>query len=267
MNKTTIILPISRDKYIDRIFSSLELLECDRSLTNLLVIVDSRDNQNLYLKARNLTNEIKFKEKLCFAFSDDGSGDIDTIDGRRIRISNIHNQFRVILKTSNLKNSDFIFGIEDDTLFPEDSLLKFQNFYSLNPHAGFIEGLELGRHSCTYAGAWKVDDVYTTSSFTSISEEDVQKGVSSIDSGGFYCFMTRLETYTNHLFKPFENNDLGPDADFGISLRRNGFENFIDSSVNCIHLSGEDSIFYPKYKIQQVEVYKDSRRWKQKIVA
>ena len=265
--KTTIILPVSRHEHINRIFSSLELLECDKRQTNLLVMVDARDDISLFLKARNLTNESKFNEKLCVFYDDDFSGDTDTIKGRRIRISNIHNQIRSIL-TSDYKfaKSNYIFGVEDDTIVPPDALIKLHHGYMIYPNAGFIEGLELGRHSDTYVGAWRVDDIYTTSSFTSLSEQDISGEIQPIDSGGLYCFLTKYHAYIDHIFKPFENNDLGPDANFGISLRRDGYENFIDTSIRCIHLSGNDRIVYPKNKIVQIEVRKNKHGWTQRTI-
>lgn len=261
----TIILPVSREEYLNRIFASLELLDCSGVTTNLLVIVDSKD-ENLFVKTRNFVEESKFKERLCVLF-EDSDGDKDSILVRRLRISAIHNQFKKelnILK-SKLDIVHYVFGIEDDTLVPEDSLKKLLKGYSLNKGVGFIEGVELGRWGATYVGAWKCDDIYNPTRILSLSEQEASGGLQAIDSGGFYCFLTKLDTYLEHEFKPYENNALGPDADFGLSLRRNGYQNYIDTSIQCVHLDGENRIFYPKDKIQQIEVYKIGQSWFQRL--
>jgi len=48
----TIILPISREQHLLKVFASLELLECERDRTSLLAFVDG--DADLFLTARNL---------------------------------------------------------------------------------------------------------------------------------------------------------------------------------------------------------------------
>jgi hypothetical protein len=61
--RTTIVLPVSREQHLLRVFASLENLECDRERTGFLVFVDGEPE--LYLVARNLVEHSKFSEKLC----------------------------------------------------------------------------------------------------------------------------------------------------------------------------------------------------------
>jgi hypothetical protein len=48
----TIILPISREQHLLKVFASLELLECERDWTSLLAFVDG--DADLFLTARSL---------------------------------------------------------------------------------------------------------------------------------------------------------------------------------------------------------------------
>jgi hypothetical protein len=57
-------------------------------------------------------------------------------------------------------------------------------------------------------------------------------------AAGLYCSVTKAEHYLQHIFKPF-GDILGPDVDFGIALRQQGLRNYIDYSVDCAHLNGE----------------------------
>jgi hypothetical protein len=55
---TTIILPISREQHLLKVFASLELLECDRQRTSLPAFVDGESD--LFMTARNLVEQSKF---------------------------------------------------------------------------------------------------------------------------------------------------------------------------------------------------------------
>jgi hypothetical protein len=58
-----IILPVSREQHLLRVFASLEMLDCDRARTNLLVFVDG--DESLFLTARNLVDQSKFADRQC----------------------------------------------------------------------------------------------------------------------------------------------------------------------------------------------------------
>lgn len=253
--KITIVMPVSRKDYLQQIFAYLELANCDNERTNLLVIVDGDDRT--FLDARNRTEMSKFNERLCVKFQDDVGVESISIKDRRTRISSIHNQIK-----SYIGDCDYVLGIEDDTLIPFNTIEKLVSDYRIFPHAGFIEGLELGRRSTTYVGAWRADDIYNMSSIATLSEEDIQSEFVEIDSGGFYCFITKRDTYVTHNFKPFLDNELGPDVNFGIELRKQGYTNYLDTSLRCIHRSGSRSISYPKNKIQVAEMYRFADRWR-----
>lgn len=253
----TIILPISRDTFLDRLFASLELLKCDRSSTNLLVIVDGKPD--LYVKVRNKVQDTKFREKLTIHFKSEHKLRHYDVMARRLRISDIHNEIK-----QHIWACDYVMGIEDDTLVPPNALEKLLKNFTNNPHAGFIEGVELGRWGVPYVGAWRFDDIYEPTKIRSILK--VKPGdVEKIDAGGFYCFMSKLDTYETHDFKPFDNNALGPDVNYGIQLRRQGYENFVDWSIRCTHMTKEKDITLFNTDERLITFTKNNNRWTQHI--
>ena len=254
-NKVTIILPVSRATFLDKVFASLEFLECDSSQTNLLVIVDGDDN--LFLDARNRTEFSKFASRLCVKYTSNIEKSEHDIFLRRERIVDIHEQIK-----QYIGDCDFIMGIEDDTSFPKFTLKLFLEDYALNPHMGFVEGIELGRRKYTYIGAWLVDDIYETKEIRSIMPEDGSESLTEIDAGGFYCFLTRRETYMTHKFDTFDNNQFGPDVNFGITLRRKGYSNFIDWHVNCTHMSENGNVVLGKNDPERLIFTRGKEYWR-----
>lgn len=255
MNKTvTIVLLISRQEYLHQVFAYLELMDCDNDNTNLIAIVDGDDR--LFIDARNKVELSKFASRLCVKYVSDDKLVPNVIHARRLRIASIHNQLKTYIG-----KCDYIFGIEDDTLVPKYALKNLLNDYTLNPYAGFIEGVELGRWGVYYVGAWKFDDIYKTTKVTSMMPSGDSPLLQEIDAGGFYCFMTRRDTYINHEFDTFENNTFGPDVNFGASLRKQGYMNYIDWSIDCIHRNKDKSISYPKMKPEKIEFVKKQNIW------
>lgn len=223
--RITIFMPVSREQYLDAIFARLELLECDRAQTNLLVMVDG--NESLYVRVRNLVEMSKFAERLCVQFKSKHKLRHFDILGRRLRITDIHNDAR-----QYISSCDFVFGLEDDTVILADALARLLRDYAVYPHAGMIEGVQLARWGIPHVGAWRVDDVYEP---TLIESARVGSGVELVDAGGFYCYLTKRDSFINHEYKPFSRNVLGPDVDWGLELRRGGLLNYVDWDVKTVH--------------------------------
>jgi hypothetical protein len=168
---TTILLPVSRPDYLDRVFHALEVLRCDPNDMRLLVLVE---------------------------------------------------------------------------------------VYARYPHAGLVSGVELGRWGIPHVGAWQADDAYDT---TSLRSPGPGAGVQEVDATGMYCFLTKASTYMKHEFGLFDGF-LGPDIDFGMSLRREGYRNFIDWGVSCIHMRREGALTLGKTQPQEIELKLDGGEWK-----
>lgn len=253
----TIFLPVSRQQYLHQVFSALELLECDKDKTNLLVVVDG--DAPLFVEARNFCENSKFGQRLAVQFDSKHNKRHYDILGRRMRIADIHN-----FAKDQIGECDYVFGVEDDTVIQPSSLKKLIRDYVEHPFAGYISGVQLGRWGIPYVGAWMVDDVYEPKRITS----DVPKqGLTEVDAAGFYCYLTKRETFVGHDYKPFENNGLGPDVDFGIELRRQGLINYIDWSIQTTHLSKDKRINLFNTEPMVIEFTKNQQgRWRQRTI-
>lgn len=252
----TIILPVSRPEYLDAVFARLEMLECDRRMTNLLCIVDG--TPELFVNVRNRVEMSKFADRLCILFSYKGTYKKTSRLARRFRISEIHNQLK-----ENIVQCDYVFGIEDDTIIGPRTLKILLKDYSLQPYAGLIEGVQIGRWGIPMVGAWKVDDVYDPKTIDSLMPS---KDLQEIDAGGLYCFLTKHDHYVKHTFKPFDNNEMGPDFDFGLELRRAGMMNFIDWNVTTVHKSKQGDISLLTTEPRHVRFVKKETRWRQTAI-
>lgn len=256
MSKVTIFIPISREEHLDRLFACLELLDCDADQTNLLTYVDG--NTALYEKARNFTEQSKFSDRSCVHRRNERKPVTFSLLERRRRIAAIKNESKALIGVC-----DYVFGIEDDTIVPTHALEQLLIDYAAHPHAGFVEGVELGRWGLPYVGAWRADDVYEPTRIESLMPgHDVEE----IDAGGFYCYLTRRDLYMSHEYKPFGRNDLGPDVNYGLYLRQNGYKNYIDWSINCEHRQRGGSVIHPlRNEPRQVALIKHGSDWQQKI--
>jgi hypothetical protein len=163
-----------------------------------------------------------------------------------------------------MTGAHYVFGIEDDTIVPPFALKRLLRGYESKPNAGFIQGVEIGRWGVNYIGAWQVDNIYDTKKFTSLPLGD---GLQEIDAGGFYCFLTKYEYYVNHDFKPYENNVLGPDIDYGIAMRQQGMRNYTDWTVKCKHYNRNGGIIsFSDTNTVQIEYFLHRKKWLQNVI-
>ena len=236
MERITIILPVSRETYLQRLFKNLNelILPCEVSI---LTYIDG--NMKLYEKARNLTQTSKFEQKLAIWRK---CGSIPTsVHLRRQRIADIHNEIKKIVN-----DCDYVFLLEDDTLVPEYTLVRLLEEFNEFPDAGFISGLEIGRWGYEHIGAWNYDN----NIITSILMPDQKVKRVEVDASGFYCCLAKKEVYCSHKFKPFLNV-LGPDFEFGITIGR---KNFVCPDILCIHMTQKKDITFENSDVIQVEI-------------
>ena len=260
---TTILLLVSRSEYLDLVFAGLEMLNCNAGQTNLLVIVDG--NPSLFINARNKTELSKFNERLCTQFVTTQPFKNNDLAYRRRRISEIHN-----FAKQYIKKSKYIFCIEDDTTFGVGTLQRLLDDFAMLPFAGMIQGAQIGRHGINHYGAWKVDDVYEPTVIESLLPPNIstpwKDSLRECDAGGLFCMITKAENYMAHEFKPFDTNTLGPDFDYGIELRKQGYKNYTDWSIRCNHHTKRGVISPSSTEAQTVMFKKVEQRWRQKTL-
>ena len=246
----TIVLLVSRRDYLDKVLTGLELMHCDASRTNILCIVDGDDE--LFLTTRNLVNGMKFNERLVVRSDNKETPSRLDVQKRRKHIAALHNQAGHLIGD----DVDWIFSVEDDTTFGRKALDRLLSVVVNYPSIGFVEGVELGRWGVPYVGAWRADDIYST---TTIKSVEKGKGVEKIDAGGLYCALIRADLYKNHQFN--SDNGLGPDVNFGMELRRTGYDNYIHWDVPCKHYNnvmGKEVVITPTDDTKVVTLTKKS---------
>lgn len=238
----TIVMPISRPTFLTKVFNRLELMTCDREEVNLLTYVDG--DLQLFELARNLTVKSKFAQRLCL-YRGKGMPNVGSIIRRRQRIADIHNELK-----GEIQSAEFIMLIEDDTLVPFAALSQLLKDFDEHPNAGIISALEIGRWGYNHIGAWHVDDIYDPKVVISPAPG---VGLEEVDATGMYCALVKKSTYMRHTFKAYENA-LGPDFNFGLTLRQEGQKNYLDHSLKCTHLLPGDKELMPDVLIKNNEI-------------
>jgi hypothetical protein len=252
--EVSIVIPVSRMEYIKQVFENVNNLECDINKTNLLVYVDG--SHELFQKTRNIVITTKFKEKLC-DFRAKGIGTVSSFVRRRQRISDIHNEMR-----NKINKCDYVLLMEDDTLVKPNALKLLLEGFAQYPDAGIISGIQIGRWGFTVIGGWQVDNIENIQTITSIP---LDKGIKEVDATGLYFGLVKTENYLNHTFKPFEKV-LGPDTDFGISLRQKGFKNYVNYDVDCLHLTKREILSVATTNIQRVKLTRVGQNWAEELI-
>lgn len=257
--KTLIIMPISRGEHLTKVFNRLELLKCDRNHTSLLVSVHG--DKELLKQVQILVDGSNFADKGIVEYKTKRKARTGSPAHRRKDIANIHNEIRQTIRlTSPLHGGyDYIFGLEDDTIIADNTLLKLMALASQKASAGIVSGIEVGRWGIPYIGAWKADSVYDTSLLTTVQPYQ-QSGIEEVDATGLFCFLTKAEYYLNHEFKPYLDI-LGPDVDFGLALRQQGLQNYIDWSISCGHIDKNGNTLYANKDIRGVKYTKGRKAW------
>jgi hypothetical protein len=70
--------------------------------------------------------------------------------------------------------------------------------------------------------------------------------VEEIDAGGLYACLTPYRHYADHEFQPYEACAFGPDIEWGISLRQQGYRNYVDWGVAIEHCRQDGTSVHPR---------------------
>lgn len=253
----TIVMPVSRSEYLRRVFAALDMMPCNANETNILCYVDG--DQKLFEITRNFVLNSKFKERLC-VYRHKGLPQINHIKHRRQRIADIHNELKEIVG-----NVEYLLLMEDDTLVPLNGFEKLLKNYSVNHYAGFITGVQIGRWGYTVPGVWQVNNPYDINRVNSMLP-NTEKPFEEIDAAGLYFCMTRSEFYKQIHFEPFDSI-LGPDVSFGLALRKQGYKNYVDWTINTTHLTKQGEIKVYNTPLQKITFNKiEAEKWTQEVV-
>jgi hypothetical protein len=262
---------VSRIEHLAKMFAALEVLECDRIDTGLLVYVDG-DTQ-LVDETQRYVDQSKFAQCVCVAGTIPGPRREYSSNTRRRRIAAIHNEVRTLLVPC-----EYVLLLEDDSIPPPHALKHLAAGYLAHPHAGFIEGVELGRWGIPYVGAWRADDVYEPRELVSVLQSTrevldmagrplgaVPDQLEQIDAGGLYACLTRYKHYVGHEFRPYEACAFGPDIEWG--LWQQGYQNYIHWGVQIEHRKPDGTSVHPRAtEAMQMRFERSAQGWNGQVV-
>lgn len=239
------------------------VFECLKNLdkpngTELLIITDG--NEYLQKAVDRRVDGLDFKRIQVINFGDAPGEDINS---RRYRISAIHNKAKYYIEDA----CEYVLLLEDDTIYPKDTLTKMLNVYkksNLLDNLAFVQAVQLGRHNAPYVGAWVCDDIENPKEITSAMPLKSFKSVEKIDAGGLYCCLVDAFEYKQHTFEPYDKegrNGLSCDVNFGIYLKQKGYTCYIDWSIQTDHIGERGSVNMGNTIPVQLQFKKENNRW------
>lgn len=215
---------------VDKWLESFDKLEFDRKQMQVVFLIDSDmdSDQHMYFKLLNYARDGKFASYEVFLTGKPARQTYDhATEPRRIRIAQIKEMSKQLIG-----NSQYVFGLEDDTLCPPDTLKKLVRFMDAVHEAALIEGAEVNRWGFKVMGAWKVDNVQQPTKIATMPYKPT--GYDEIDGAGMYCYLTRTKLYKDAHYHN-EQSPFGVDVNYGFDLRKAGWKCFIDWSIKCEH--------------------------------
>lgn len=246
----TIVLLVSRNFLLDKLFLALNELECQTTETNLLCIVDG--DLKLFLRTKKMVSISKFGEKLCIRA--DSTNPSRSQVQRRKRVAELHN-----MASQYIGEADYILTIEDDGIIPKDALVKLLK-HMKNLDAGFVSGLELGRWTTAYPGGWLFDNPEEPNELRSVTLPD-KPGLVKIHAAGWYCCLVKKQLYEGFPHSP--DRHWGPDINFGRIISSQGHHNYMDTSIVVDHHTEAGKIInLATTQVRNVCLRKDKGTWR-----
>lgn len=257
----TIFCAFSRPTMVDPWLHNLALVEHDPSRTHLAFVLDTK-----MVKAFETLK--KFAKQYSYAsieiLHNHDNEPVGSISGRRGRIAFVKNQSKDIIRKHK---SQYVIGLEDDTVFEFKCFCRLLEPYSRIEDLGFVEGVQAGRWGCPYVGVWSVDDYEFVQRIESLTLPEQEprstvddKGYEPIDGGGFYYYATPTELYLEHDYS-WSGEYWGADVNYGLWLRNKGYKCLVDWQSRCGHRTLDNKILYPTEDTVSVCYYKRDNKW------
>lgn len=251
----TIFIPITRRWVLDELFRNIKNWHVDDETTDLLFYIDS-DDEMLLNACKNYMSTVFFKNRDVVFSGNRAPSEIST-EHRRKRIADAHNEIK-----KHIKDTRYTVGVEDDTLLEPDAIPRLLNNIKKRRNAGFVEGVQVGRWGKKMIGAWRVNDIENpTQCCTLPAIKTDEHLLEKIDGGGFYCFITPTRLFKETPAR-YDNDFYGPDVNYGIDLRKKGFENYIDWSIHTKHRT-QRGVLVPRDADSVIKGEKTNGVWKQ----
>ena len=259
IKRIAIFLPISRKWRINKMLEQIVELEVPEDTTvEIVILLDniSISKESIIAKLKKLGNTKEILE--VYNTFNQGTAE-GNVARRRQRIAEVFNKAKKFIPDS----TDLVFGIEDDTDISKDALVTLVGNYNHISKAypvGIISGVQVGRWGFRMIGAWMFDNIENPTTAETMpfkSSDDQYPVMQNVDAVGFYCFIVPA-----HLFKEieFRAGDFGPDVYFGLDVRRQGFQNFVNWNVIAGHAT-KRAVLVPQPDCVVVKYELHNKKW------
>lgn len=245
----TVFCAFTRLNMVDKWFADLESTDLDPSNTNCAFIVDIGGDEGAYIyeKIMNHMNEVMWRKFAITRNTDHKVNEVN-IPMRRKRIAEIHEMSKQLITALD---GQYVLALEDDTVFTGLSVQRLWEKAQYD-QTGFVTTYEAGRWYNKIIGVWNFDNVHEpTQCWTMLPGE----GFEEIDAAGWYCYLTSVDNYVNANYRTEEWEPWGPDVNYGLDLKRQGFTNFVDWTQPCGHRDG-DIVITPDHQLFSEHFYK-----------
>jgi hypothetical protein len=239
----TITCAFTRRWSVDLWLKNLESVEHDPKRTNLAIVVDCGDDYILNT-IKDFAKRREYRH-LVYKMNEQWHPNDVRIAARRPRIAEVKNQTKDLVSQTD---GEIIIGLEDDTFFEGMDLHRLIDPILQSDQVGFVEGVQCGRWDVKMIGAWRVDDVRNPYHAETLMPG---QGYEEIDAGGWYGYATKRSLYLQHEYYSASSQPYGPDVNFGLWVRQQGYKCVVDWSTIFGHRD-HDAILYPVGKLTAV---------------
>lgn len=240
--KITLYVPISRPWAIHALFKMLDSMDIPRPIIELIVLIDTDDQEfvrRIQGKLKWLERNVKFGKIFSMATGKQPISEKAHIVERRQRI--VENWE---LAKKMFGETEWFFGLEDDTICPNDAFWKLFNVFLINNNdlvnarkkVVYVEGVQAYRQEDAI-GAWQID--YKNAWTLEVKND----GSDLINGGGFYCFLTKTDFVKKHKFET-RDTVFAADVDFVHKLSYKGIC-LVRWDVQCGHLLEDGTVKFP----------------------
>lgn len=227
----------------------------DPALTNLCIIVDC-DEPYIANMCKKFAEDKGYRSFHVKINSDWHPNEV-RLSIRRMRVADVKNQSKDLI---NLTDGEYVIGLEDDTVFDRDPnwLLRLLETLTFDTDIGFVEGVQMGRWGANMLGVWRFDDAQNpkqVKTLLPISSEDMQKSpLQDITAGGFYGYVTRRDLYLNHEYYTSSAQPWGPDVNYGVWVKQQGYDCFVDWSILFGHKDFSKTLYPDDAKVRLAKI-------------
>lgn len=235
-----IFVPITRSWGIEPMIRQLNALETGDWDVSVLFCVDTTEITKHQIEDRCSYFELVYPYRVIHT---------NAKPAGEVRMATRRDHIRDMLNFAkkHIRDTDMVFMVEDDTKIEPsafmDLITNFAHLENAGVKVGLVEGAQVGRHGYRMIGAWRTDDLHDPQTMETIPFNRSAL-LEKIDGGGLYCFVTPTHLFKSHEFY-WHDECFAPDVTYGIELRKKGYQNFIDWSVEAGHMQQDGATLYP----------------------